>query len=48
MRPSDISFSVGDPAKAEKLLGWTATTKMPDLVGKLVEAEMVRRSMSAR
>jgi GDPmannose 4,6-dehydratase len=48
MRPSDISFSVGDPAKAEELLGWTATTKMPGLVGKLVEAELVRRSMHAR
>ena len=48
MRPSDISLSVGDPTKARKLLGWSATTKMPDLVGKLVEAELVRRSAQAR
>ena len=45
MRPSDISLSVGNPAKAEKLLGWTATTRMPDLVGKLVEAEMAKRAL---
>jgi GDPmannose 4,6-dehydratase len=45
MRPSDISLSVGNPAKAEKLLGWSATTRMPDLVGKLVEAEMAKRAL---
>ena len=44
MRPSDISLSVGNPAKAERLLGWTATTKMPALVGKLVEAELAKRA----
>jgi GDPmannose 4,6-dehydratase len=44
MRPADISLSVGNPAKAAKLLGWSAATKMPELVGKLVEAEMARRS----
>ncbi|GGF47083.1 GDP-mannose 4,6-dehydratase [Aliidongia dinghuensis] len=47
MRPSDISLSVGNPAKAERLLGWTATVKMPTLVEKLVEAELIRRRMSA-
>jgi GDPmannose 4,6-dehydratase len=48
MRPSDISLSVGNPAKAKKLLGWSATVTMPDLVGRLVEAELVRRGSSAR
>ena len=46
MRPSDISLSVGNPAKAERLLGWKATTTMPDLVGKLVEAELAKRATS--
>ena len=48
MRPSDISLSVGNPSKAKRLLGWSATTKMPDLVGKLVEAELVRRRAQAQ
>ncbi|HEV2677616.1 MAG TPA: GDP-mannose 4,6-dehydratase [Aliidongia sp.] len=48
MRPSDISRSVGDPSKAKRLLGWAATTKMPDLVDKLVEAELIRRSLQIR
>jgi GDPmannose 4,6-dehydratase len=48
MRPSDISLSVGNPAKAKRLLGWSATVTMPDLVNRLVEAELVRRRMSAR
>ena len=45
MRPSDISLSVGNPAKAERQLGWSATTRMPELVGKLVEAEMAKRAL---
>jgi len=48
MRPSDISLSVGNPAKAHKLLGWSATITMPDLVNKLVEAELIRRRALAR
>ena len=44
MRPSDISLSVGNPAKARAQLGWSATIKMPDLVAKLVEAELAKRA----
>lgn len=43
-RPSDISVSVGNPGKAEKMLGWRAATTMPGLVRKLVEAETARRN----
>lgn len=42
-RPADISMSVGDPSKAEQLLGWRATTAMPSLVDRLLDAEMERR-----
>ena len=31
-RPSDISFSSGDPRKARERLGWAATRSMPDVV----------------
>lgn len=43
-RPSDLSWSVGLPAKAERELGWIAQTRMPDLVDKLVDAELATQS----
>lgn len=43
LRPTDISHSVGNPEKARRVLGWTAQTRMPELVARLVEAELVRR-----
>jgi GDPmannose 4,6-dehydratase len=39
-RPSDLSYSVGRPAKAESELGWTAQTRTPDVVDLLVKAEL--------
>ncbi|GLR82645.1 GDP-mannose 4,6-dehydratase (plasmid) [Azospirillum oryzae] len=42
-RPADITHSVGDPGKANRLLGWSAETTMPGVVAKLVEAERIRR-----
>jgi len=44
LRPSDIAFSVGNPAKAERLLGWRAERRMADVVAGLVDAEMARRA----
>ncbi len=38
-RPSDIIRSVGDPFKANHLLGWRAETDFQTLASKLVEAE---------
>lgn len=43
LRPSDISHSVGNPAKAVRELHWRAKVTMPDLVDRLVEAELRRR-----
>ncbi len=40
MRPSDLEKSVGNPAKAEKNLGWKAENKMSDVARLMVEAEM--------
>ena len=42
-RPIDISYSCGDPSNAKILLGWTATSKMPDVVELLLKAEQTRR-----
>ncbi len=38
-RPSDIAWSCGNPAKAERVLRWKATTKFADLIKLLCEAE---------
>ena len=38
-RPLDIAFSAGDPGKAKEILGWSASTLLPELVSKLVSAE---------
>lgn len=39
-RPMDISYSVGDPAKAHARLGWKAETPMPVIVERLIKAEL--------
>jgi GDPmannose 4,6-dehydratase len=44
LRPLDITFSGGDPSKADRVLGWKASIKMRDVVAKLVEAEYARRA----
>jgi len=42
-RSTDIAYSSANPAKAERLLGWKATVKMPGLLVLLLEAEQARR-----
>ena len=44
LRPLDIHTSVGNPAKAERLLGWRARTSFEQMVGNLIEAETRRRA----
>ncbi|MBK1840722.1 GDP-mannose 4,6-dehydratase [Azospirillum sp. YIM B02556] len=43
LRPSDIAFSVGNPAKAARLLDWRAERRMAEVVAGLVEAELQQR-----
>jgi len=45
-RPSDIAYSVGNPALVRERLGWEAKCRMPELTHRLVEAEVARRSRS--
>jgi GDPmannose 4,6-dehydratase len=44
LRPTDIAYSSGNPAKAERLLDWKATKKMHDIVQLLIDAEQRRRA----
>ena len=36
-RPTDITYSCGNPSKAEKKLGWKAQYKMPEVVRMMIE-----------
>lgn len=42
-RPYEIDYSVGNAAKAAKYLGWRASHAMPEVVARLIEAELQRR-----
>ncbi|PWT83363.1 MAG: GDP-mannose 4,6-dehydratase [Acidobacteria bacterium] len=46
-RPSDVEYSVGNPAKAEKQLCWKARVKGRELTCKLVEAELAKNGAIA-
>ena len=39
-RPSDIHYSAGDPAKAERLIGWKSKSGMHEMVKIMVQAEI--------
>ncbi len=39
-RPTEVDLLIGDPSKAQKLLGWKAKTKFSDLVKLMIESDM--------
>lgn len=39
-RPTEVELLIGNPAKAEKLLGWKAKTKFEDLVSVMIGADL--------
>jgi GDPmannose 4,6-dehydratase len=47
-RPSDISYSRGDAAKAHAMLGWAARTVMPDVVRLMLKAEIANLQSRGR
>lgn len=47
LRPYEVGCTVGSARKAAERLGWQARSKMPDVVSKLVEAELQRRAAGA-
>ena len=40
MRPAEVDLLVGDPAKAKKTLGWELEVTFPELVQRMVEADL--------
>lgn len=39
-RPTEVDMLIGNPAKAEKVLGWRANTKFEELVKLMIKADM--------
>ncbi len=39
-RPTEVDLLIGDPSKAQKLLGWKAKTKFSDLVKLMIKSDM--------
>lgn len=39
-RPTEVDHLLGDPSKAREKLGWSHTTKFPDLVREMVQADL--------
>jgi len=42
MRPSEVSRLIGNADKAKRKLGWTATTRLPELARRMVEYDLSR------
>ena len=40
MRPAEVDLLIGDPAKAEKVLGWERKVTFEDLVTMMVDADL--------
>jgi GDPmannose 4,6-dehydratase len=41
-RPAEVAALRGDPAKAERVLGWTAATSLEALIREMVDADLAR------
>ena len=42
MRPAEVDVLLGDAGKAERVLGWRATTSLEDMIGEMVDADLAR------
>ena len=46
-RPAEVELLIGDPAKAQRELGWTPTTTLEQLCAMMVEADLRRNQAGA-
>jgi GDPmannose 4,6-dehydratase len=42
VRPAEVDHLIGDPAKAQRMLGWTPTVTFEGLVRMMVQADLER------
>ncbi len=45
MRPAEVDLLLGDASKAERKLGWKASTRLDELVGIMVQADLKRHGL---
>jgi GDPmannose 4,6-dehydratase len=45
-RPAEVDILLGNPAKAQRLLGWSATTTLEELIAMMVDADVRRVNAS--
>jgi GDPmannose 4,6-dehydratase len=43
-RPAEVAVLHGDPAKARRVLGWSAETSLDALIREMVDADLARLS----
>ena len=41
-RPAEVDILLGNPAKAQRILGWKAETSLEDMIHEMVDADLVR------
>jgi GDPmannose 4,6-dehydratase len=46
IRPAEVDLLIGDPSKARRKLGWQPEVSFPQLVRRMVEADLARHSKS--
>jgi GDPmannose 4,6-dehydratase len=46
-RPAEVDVLIGNPAKAERKLGWTATTSLEAMITEMVDADLARLKAAA-
>ncbi len=47
-RPAEVDVLKGDPSKAREKLGWVSSVTLEELICEMVDADIVRNSISAR
>jgi GDPmannose 4,6-dehydratase len=47
MRPAEVDLLIGDPAKAKNALGWKLEVSFPELVRRMVFADLARHSAAS-
>ena len=45
-RPTEVELLLGDPSKAERELGWTATTSLEDMTAEMVACDLAEARMA--
>jgi GDPmannose 4,6-dehydratase len=47
-RPTEVDLLLGDPSKAERVLGWKATVSFPELVSDMLTSDLKAVAQESR